>query len=380
MKRRFFLKTIYVSTALSATVCRLCGQNRPQGLANTLEEFHAAGLTVKPARHWHSLPDNLVNCALCPNRCVISPGNRGRCRARVNLEGKLYTLVYGNLSSIAVDPIEKKPVYHMLPGTFSLSVSTAGCVLSCKYCQNWQISQSLPEEVCQTRITPEELVEKAFAMGCKSIAYTYNEPTVFFEFMYDTAVIAKKRGLKNVMVSCGYINEEPLKELIPVIDVIKVDLKGFREDFYRKITGGRLAPVKETISQLAKAEKLIDIVCLIVPGINDDEKICREMFAWIKDTAGPMATVFLSRFYPTYRLKNIAPTPLSKLEKLHAIALEEGLSYVYIGNAPGHAKENTYCHNCKKLIIERLGYQIVKNLIENGACPYCHEQIPGIWA
>ncbi|GAB4283251.1 MAG: AmmeMemoRadiSam system radical SAM enzyme [Candidatus Rifleibacteriota bacterium] len=335
--------------------------------------------TLHEAQFWRNL-ENAIKCELCPNGCTIVEGRRGRCRGRENIGGKLYAMGYGKLSTIAIDPIEKKPVYHMLPGSKALSISTAGCVLSCKYCQNWQISQASPEEVCNIKITPEEVVAKALETECKSIAYTYNEPTVFYEFMYATAELAKKKGLKNVMVSCGYINPKPLEKLIPVIDVIKVDLKGFSKDFYQKISGGKLEPVKQTIMALAEAGKLLDIVCLIIPGLNDNEETCREMFAWLKKVGGTETTVFLSRFFPTYRLQNIAPTPISKLEKLHQIALDQGLNYVYIGNAPGHKLENTYCHSCKKMLIERLGYQILQNRLKDGRCPYCGAKIPGIWA
>ena len=370
MKRRDFLM---LSGAIAAF-----GRHHPPLLA---EEplLPVSGLKLHPASFWQPLDDKLVGCQLCPNKCSIAIGKRGRCRARINREGKLYSIVYGNLSTIAIDPIEKKPVFHVLPGTFSLSISAAGCVLSCRYCQNWQISQSLPEKVCDLSVTPEDIVEKAIKMECKSISYTYNEPTVFYEFMYDTALLAQKKGLKNIMVSCGYINEEPLKKLLPVIDVIKVDLKGFSEEFYKTVTHGHLEPVKQTIVRLARAGKLLDIVCLIVPGINDDEEECRKMFSWLRETGGQDLSLFLSRFYPTYQLRNVSPTPVSKLETLRKIAIDEGLNYVYIGNVPGHDGENTFCPRCKKALIRRLGYQILENLLKDGCCFNCGEKIPGIW-
>lgn len=366
MQRRNFLKIIGLtigSSLIGKSPCRAT----------------ATELTLHAAKFWQGNEDGTLQCMLCPNNCRISEGNRGRCKARINRQGKLYSLVYGNLSTIAVDPIEKKPVFHVLPGSLSLSVSAAGCVLSCRYCQNWQISQATPEEVCNISISPQDLVKKALDLGCKSISYTYNEPTVFYEFMYDTAVLAKKQGLKNIMVSCGYINEAPLQELIGVIDVIKVDFKGFSEEFYQKVTRGRLEPVLNTIKTLAAAGKLMDIVCLIVPGLNDDEDECRKMFNWLAGNAGDGTSLFLSRFYPTYQLKNVAPTPVTKLEKLKKIAHEEGLKFVYIGNVPGHDAENTYCPNCNQLLIQRLGYLIRQNLIQDGGCSNCGERIPGIW-
>jgi pyruvate formate lyase activating enzyme len=380
MKRRNFIKIL---SALSATFY-FSRKNTGSCFASpekkwSLEDFRKNGFHIQKARHFKTLDNNLVKCGLCPNRCVIPPGMRGRCNARMNSEGKLYSLVYGNLSSISVDPIEKKPVFHLLPGTYALSVSTAGCVLSCKYCQNWQISQSLPEEVCNYHITPAELVKKALELNCDSIAYTYNEPTVFFEFMIDTAKLAAEKGLKNVMVSCGYINQEPLEELIEVMDIIKVDLKGFSEEFYRTITGGHLEPVKQTIETLAKNKKLLDIVCLIIPGLNDDTETCTKMYEWLKKIAGPLPSLFLSRYYPTYKLRNIGPTPVSKLENLRELAISKGLKYVYIGNVSGNEGEDTFCHNCGKLLIDRLGYQIVTNKLSDGKCPYCKTKIPGIW-
>jgi pyruvate formate lyase activating enzyme len=357
----------------------LATANPAKNHENLVKKFSALGLSLKPARHFDRLENDIVQCALCPNRCRIVPGGRGRCKARINANGNLFTLVYGHLSSVSIDPIEKKPVYHMLPGSKSLSVSTAGCVLSCKYCQNWQISQALPEEVCKRTISPQELVDQAIKLDCASIAFTYNEPTVFFEYMYDTAVIARKKNIKTVMVSCGYINQKPLEELLPVIDVIKVDLKGFTQDFYKKVTGGKLEPVKNTIATLSRAKKLVNIVCLIIPGLNDDKDECLKMFKWIYKTAGPDATLFLSRFYPTYRLRNISPTPLKTLETLRKMAMAEGLRYVYIGNYPGHEGENTYCPKCGKILIDRMGYQIRSNLIVDGSCPECGQKIPGIW-
>lgn len=368
MKRRGFLKTLALTCGIAKSL-----PVSPDCFA----EIASANLVE--ARFWKKNDDGSVSCELCPNRCWINNQARGRCKARTNKDGTLYSMVYGNLSTIAIDPIEKKPVFHVLPGSFSLSISAAGCVLSCRYCQNWQISQALPEEVCNIQATPESLVAQALQMGCKSISYTYNEPTVFYEFMYDTAKLAQEKGLRNIMVSCGYINPEPLKQLLPIMDVVKVDLKGFSEAFYHEIARGRLEPVKQTIEILAKAGKLMDIVCLIVPGLNDDEAECGEMFKWLKTTAGEDAAIFLSRFYPTFKLKNVAPTPLSKLEKLRKLALETGLKFVYLGNVAGHEGENTYCPKCGKLLIERLGYQIRQNLLKNGCCSYCGEKIPGIW-
>ncbi|MFZ5951742.1 MAG: AmmeMemoRadiSam system radical SAM enzyme [Candidatus Rifleibacteriota bacterium] len=367
MKRRNFLKT--------SAACLGCSMFKffPPVSAQEIE------LKLHPASFWSADENLIVNCELCPNRCRIGANHRGRCKARLNKDGQLFSLVYGNLSTIAVDPIEKKPVFHVLPGSFSLSVSAAGCVLSCRYCQNWQISQATPEEVCNIQITPQQLVEKAIELDCKSISYTYNEPTVFYEFMYDTAVLAQKKGLRNIMVSCGYINEKPLQNIMEVMDVIKVDLKGFTEEFYQNVTKGHLEPVKSTISTLAKAGKLMDIVCLIVPGLNDDEKVCNEMFKWLFETSGPDISLFLSRFHPTYQIRNISPTPVSVLEKLRKLAINAGINYVYLGNVPGHEAENTYCPKCGQMLIQRFGYQVRENRLKDGHCFKCNKEIKGIW-
>ncbi len=283
--------------------------------------------------------------------------------------------------SVHIDPIEKKPVYHMLPGSRIFSIATVGCNLKCSFCQNWEISQCYPEEVKNpTKIlTPEEVVAAAIANNCNSIAYTYSEPIVFYEYVLDTAKLAKEKGLKNVLVSAGYINPEPLKKLAPYFDVIKIDLKGFNKQFYRKIVGGDLEYVLAALKELKKQGVMTEIVNLVVPTLNDDMAEITKMCEWIYNNMGPDTPLFFSRFTPQYKLANLPTTPIETLEKAREIALKSGLRYVYIGNVPGHPGENTYCPKCGRVLIRRYGYAVLENNIRKGRCVFCMEKIPGIW-
>ncbi len=322
-----------------------------------------------------------VQCELCPFRCFLPEGSRGICRVRMNTAGKLNTLVYAQPVSVHIDPIEKKPVYHMLPGSRIFSIATVGCNLRCSFCQNWEISQSYPEQAngLGEILTPEEVVDELIRNNCNSIAYTYSEPVVFYEYVLDTAKLAKAKRLKNVLVSAGYINPEPLKKLAPYFDVIKIDLKGFNERFYKNVVGGNLKYVLATLKQLKGLGVLTEVVNLVVPGLNDDMGEIAKMCEWIYNNLGPDTPVFFSRFSPQYRLGNLPPTPVETLEKARQIALRSGLRYVYIGNVSGHLGENTYCPRCGKVLIHRYGYAILENNIREGKCIFCAEPIPGIW-
>lgn len=345
----------------------------------TFLNLEKLGFSGREAKYWEKTSRGRVRCTLCPTYCELRPYERGHCRVRFSLENRIVTVVYGKPCSIAVDPIEKKPVFHLLPGTTSFSLATAGCLLGCRYCQNWQISQARPEECEAFDLPPEKAVQSALAEGCRSIAYTYTEPTIFYEYMLDTAKQAHQAGLKNVVVSCGYINPEPLKELVPFIDVYKVDLKGFTEQFYRTICGGSLSPVLSTLQELARHQVLIDIVTLVVPTLNDNRETLNAMFHWIKDHVGSNVSLFLSRFYPTYQLRNLPPTPIDLVVRLREDAMAVGLSFVYLGNVTGHEGENTYCPSCRQLLIGRVGYSVTVNHLRNSACPHCGTRIPGIW-
>ncbi len=330
---------------------------------------------------WESQDCLGVQCKLCPFLCFLPEGFRGICRVRMNVGGRLRTLVYAQPVSVHIDPIEKKPVYHMLPGSRIFSIATVGCNLRCSFCQNWEISQCNPEEARTAGrvMTPEQVVNGAIENNCNSIAYTYSEPIVFYEYVLDIAKLAKQRGLKNVLVSAGYINREPLMKLAPYFDVIKIDLKGFNEQFYRKVVGGDLKYILAVLKELHNLGVLTEVVNLVVPGLNDDMEEIASMCRWIYDNMGSDTPLFFSRFTPQYKLGNLPATPIETLEKARSIAMNAGLRYVYIGNVPGHPGESTYCSSCGRILIHRYGYAILENNIKNGRCAFCGKEIPGIW-
>ncbi|MBN1793852.1 MAG: AmmeMemoRadiSam system radical SAM enzyme [Candidatus Omnitrophica bacterium] len=322
---------------------------------------------------------SLVQCTLCPHACRMRDYERGRCRVRVNQEGKLYTLVYGKPCAVHVDPIEKKPMFHMYPGSGSFSIATAGCCLSCKYCQNWQISQAYPEETRNVDLAPEEVVAQAMSERCRSIAYTYSDPIIFYEYTYDTAVLAHQKGLANILVTCGFINTEPLKEIAPYIDGANVDLKGFSEEFYESVTGGRLGPVLDTLVAMKDSGILVEITNLIVPTLNDEPTMIRQMCRWIAQHMGRQTPLHFSRFYPQYQLQNLPPTPLHTLQSAREIAMDEGLHYVYIGNIDDVQAQQTYCESCGRVIVGRSGYRVTQYNLKGDACRFCNTKIHGLW-
>jgi pyruvate formate lyase activating enzyme len=288
-------------------------------------------------------------------------------------------LVYGNPCAVHVDPIEKKPFFHVLPASNSFSLATAGCNLQCKFCQNWEISQASPEDLNNDDVPPELVIARARETGARSVAYTYVEPMIFYEYMFDTGLLAKKAGLLNVCHSNGFINPEPLRNLCRVMDAANVDLKGFSEEFYREICGGELHPVLEALKIYRQSKVHLEITNLVIPTKNDDMDVLKEMCLWIKKELGAETPLHFSRFYPLFKLKGLPPTPVSTLEKARSIALSAGLEYVYIGNVPGHEGENTFCPKCKKMIIKRAGYMVGEINLKEGKCRYCGKPIPGIW-
>ncbi|MCJ7482533.1 MAG: AmmeMemoRadiSam system radical SAM enzyme [Thermodesulfovibrionales bacterium] len=320
-----------------------------------------------------------VQCELCPNGCVLELGQHSKCRARMNKDGTLYSLVYGKPCAVHVDPIEKKPFFHFLPGTTAFSIATAGCVLSCKFCQNWQISQAKPEDTDTYDLPPEKVVSNAIAYKCRSVTYTYTEPTVFYEYMYDTAVIAKKQGIRNTMHSCGYINEKPLRTLSKFMDAADIDLKGFTEDFYSRICSGSLRPVLNSLVILKEEGVWLEITNLVIPTLNDDLNNVREMSRWIVKNLGADVPIHFSRFFPHYKLTNLPPTPIETLEGARKTAMDAGLKFVYIGNIL-HEGENTFCPKCKKVLIERMGYFVKQNYVANGKCKFCSSAVAGVWS
>ncbi len=322
-----------------------------------------------------------VICNLCHHRCLISDGRRGICGVRENRSGVLRTLVFGKLIARHIDPIEKKPLYHFMPGTLSYSIATVGCNFKCRFCQNADIAQ-MPEDnkglIMGDTCTPEDVVTAAIQGSCRSIAYTYTEPTIFFEFAYQTARLATEKGLKNVFVTNGYMTEEALDMIHPYLDAANVDLKAFTEKYYRQLCGAKLGYVRETLLNLKKRGIFLEVTTLIVPGLNDAPAELEELAAFLVADLGSETPWHISRFHPTYKLTDRAPTPRSTLEKAREIGLRAGLKYVYTGNVPGEGGENTDCPHCGRLLIERWGFQIKKNRIENGACRFCKAVIAGI--
>lgn len=320
-----------------------------------------------------------VQCQICPNRCVLDPGDRSICRSKVNIGGKLYSLTYGNPCSVHVDPIEKKPLNHFHPRSLVFSVATTGCNFRCLNCQNWEISQRRPEDVDHYELFPPDVIRNAKARNTPSIAYTYSEAITYYEYMYDTAKLAKQAGIKNVLVSNGYINREPLLRLAPYLDAANINLKSFDDRTYRCLNGGMLKPVLNTFKTLHAQGIWFEMTTLVVPTYVDDAKMIKEMCGWILKELGPDYPLHFLRFFPQYKLTRLPATPIAKLETLRALALQEGIRYVYLGNVPGHEGTHTYCHNCKKILIERKGYFTPHFNIEDGRCKFCGTVIPGRW-
>jgi len=321
----------------------------------------------------------LLKCTLCPIECGLENYQIGECRVRIHIDGKMMTLVYGKPCAVHVDPVEKKPIYHMLPGTGAFSLATAGCNLTCKFCQNWSISQARPEKVRNYSLSPEKVVAMALDKKCRSIAYTYSEPSVFYEYMLDTCILAHEAGLRNIWVTAGYINAEPLKKLAPHMDAANIDLKGFTEEYYRDICGGRLKPVLEAIELACSLGIWVELTNLVIPTLNDDPVLIRKMCRWIVKNLGPDVPLHISRFHPEYKLKNLPPTPLETTVMARDIAGEEGLNHVYTGNVPYDENSDTFCPNCGRKVIQRVGYFLRMYRLEDGQCFNCRQTIAGVW-
>ena len=334
---------------------------------------------LKEAMFYEKLSGNRVQCQICPRRCVIPEGERGFCRNRENQGGTLYSLVYGKPCTVNMTVPEKGPLYHFIPGHKRLALATVSCNLRCKYCQNWQISQMSVEEVSHYDLSPEEVVDLALREGAKSVSFTYTEPTAFYEYMYDIAKLAKERGLRTSIISNGFINPDPLRELLKVLDAVKIDLKGFSEEFYAEVSSACLEPVLTSLKTVKEAGVHLEIVNLVVPTLNDDPETIRAMCQWIVENLGEDVPLHFNRFFPNYRLTNLPPTPIVTLEMARQIALDVGLKYVYIGNVPGHEADNTYCPKCGKRLIRRAYLAILENNVVGGRCKFCGAEIPGIW-
>lgn len=366
-------------------LCGLIYELKSSGsILNFYENLPATGSDVldkwtKEAMFYSKSEGGLLQCNKCPHECKLADGDMGFCRNRVNVKNKLYTIGYGNPCAVHIDPIEKKPFFHFLPSAKAFSVAIAGCNFRCLNCQNWQISQVSPKETSNYDLMPEEAVKQCLKYKCETIAYTYSEPTTFYEYVYDTARLARQSGIKNLLKSNGYINEKPLRQLCKYLDAANIDLKIFDDEIYKKISSGSLEPVLRNLKIFKEEGVWLEVTNLIIPNWTDDLKIIRKMCEWFIANKFEDMPLHFSRFTPLYKLAHLPYTPISVLEQAHKIAIECGMKYVYIGNVPANKTENTYCPKCKKVIIERRGFSILSNHIESGKCKYCGEKIAGVW-
>jgi len=368
--RRDFLKT---------TLYAACGGLLvPPGSAWAKKRFSPSDPHVKEAHFYRPLADGAVQCKTCPHECVIVPGRRGRCGTKVNIEGKLYTISYGNPCAVHIDPVEKKPLLHFYPGSKAFSLAVAGCNFCCLNCQNWEISQTTPDKTRNYNLPPDEVVGLASRYGCKSIAYTYSEAVTFYEYMVDISARAKKTGIKNIWVSNAYINQPALTRLCDVIDAASVNLKSFSDKIYRDLNCGHLQPVLETFKTLHRRGVWMELINLVIPTYTDDMEMIKRMCGWILQNLGPEYPLHFSRFFPQYKLVHLPPTPVEVLKKAKETAQKEGLHYVYIGNVPGLGNK-IICPDCKKVVVERRGYRLISNHVKNGKCGFCGRKISGRW-
>jgi len=378
VNRRSFIQRVGAGAAVACSGGELC--RMISGCAENAWAFsYTDTLSDVEARYYEKLEEDIVRCKLCPRECVVSDVERGFCGVRENRKGVYKTLVYSRVCALNIDPIEKKPFYHYKPGTDAFSIATAGCNVNCKFCQNWNISQVRPEQVQSLELPPGELVTECVNRKIPTIAYTYSEPVVFFEYMYDCAVEARKHGVGSVVVTGGYIKDEPLDDLLKVVNAVKIDLKAFSEDYYRDIVNGELEPVLNAIRRIHNSGKWLEIVYLVVPGMNDSAGEIEELTNWILTELGPDVPIHFTRFHPTYLMKNIPPTPVETLDRIYKDARSSGLNYAYVGNVPGHEGENTYCPQCGEIMIRRHGYRVDASGIKAGQCRNCGYSIPGLW-
>jgi pyruvate formate lyase activating enzyme len=335
---------------------------------------------MKEALLYQKLEGNKVQCNLCVHRCVISSEMKGICKVRENCSGILYTKVYGQTIARNIDPIEKKPLYHFYPGSKTYSIATPGCNFRCRFCQNWDISQVVDEEILESgqKITPEQIVVKAKQAECQSIAYTYTEPTVFFEYSYDTARLAHEAGLNNIYVTNGYMITEMLEMINSYLDAVNVDLKAFRDETYRRIIGAHLQPVLDSLKKIKQLDIWLEVTSLIIPGINDDPHEIRDMASFVATELGVDVPWHISRFFPAYKMKEIPVTPVKTMQMAKEIGLEAGLHHVYLGNIADNEYMNTTCPQCGQLLIERTNFGVMKNNIKDNRCPNCGMEIAGV--
>jgi pyruvate formate lyase activating enzyme len=373
MDKRQFIRTI------------LLGAGGIACLNNQLFAFSGPSSTMGSVKKWtkeamfYSTTPKGIRCLICPNECDIKEGESGDCRNRVNNDGKLYSIAYGNPCAVNIDPMEKKPLFHFYPGSKIFSIATAGCNLACLNCQNWTISQKSPKETQNYDLMPDKVIEQCKANSCKSIAYTYSEPITFYEYTYDTSTLARQEGIKNVLKTAGYINREPLLKLCKVIDAANVDLKSFSDEIYLKLNAGKLQPVLDTLLTLKNEGVWLEITNLVVPSWTDDLEMIKKMCGWLVKNGFEQVPLHFSRFQPAYKLMQLPPTPVNILKSAREIALKEGLKYVYVGNIPESGLEDTVCPKCKNVIIERRGFTIRQNHLFAGKCTFCGNKINGVW-
>lgn len=382
ISKRTFLKKS--ASGIGLIACSTCNQILRAGANvistsqdNSIQSDGIDKWTVK-AKYFVNTPKGL-KCQICPNECKMLPGEISDCRTRINIDNELYCIAYGNPCAVHIDPIEKKPLYHFHPGTKAFSIATAGCNLACLNCQNWEISQQSPRKTRNYDLLPHKVVQECIDSNCKSIAYTYSDPVAFYEYTLDTSKLAREKGIKNVLISAGYIHEKPLREWCQYVDAANIDLKSFSNEVYEMLNAGKLEPVLNTLKILKEENIWLEITNLVVPNWTDDLEMIKEMCTWLAENGFHNTPLHFSRFHPQYKLTTLPTTPESILMKAREIAIKEGLNYVYIGNVPGNNSVNTNCPNCNRLIVERKGYNIQKMHIKNNKCNFCNTTIPGKW-
>lgn len=345
----------------------------------TAEKIQGLNLSLKEAMWYRKLASGEVQCQLCPLNCVIDEGKRGLCGIRANVGGKLRLLTFGKPVVLEIEPVEKQPFFHYLPGSQTLVVGTVGCNLRCKFCQNWVISQALPENVTPMNFSPEEVVKMAKENGCQSITFACTEPIVFYEYMYEIANAAKKNGLRVLLKTAAFVNPEPIKELCKYIDAVNIDIKSSQEEFYKKYCDGNLEPVLEATKIIKQSGKWVEISNLIIPGVNDSKQEIKDVTDWVIKNLGEETPIHFVRFIPNYKLADLPPTPFETLENAHNIASSLGAKFVYVVIVPGNKYEDTFCPVCNKLLIGRNGFEVNEFHIKNGHCEYCGAKIPGVF-
>jgi pyruvate formate lyase activating enzyme len=382
MSRREFLKAGLVGFCGLTAVGNLgCSPDKKVSVKGeeSYQVTQKGSVNLIPGAWFSKLDQNKLRCDLCPHSCILSDGERSRCRVRENHQGKGFTLAYGNPALVQEDPVERKPFYHVKPGSRALSISTAGCNLACDFCEVWDMALVHPEEVFTYDMPPDKIVAHARASGVSAVSYAFGEPVIFYEYLLETASLAREEGLLNLMHTAGYIQPEPLRALVSKVDAVNVDLKSFDPAFYREIVGGELQPVLDSLKLIRDAGVHLEITSIIIPTLNDDVDMIYEMCAWIVKELGPGVPVHFARFYPLYKLSALPRTPVSALDRARNTALEAGLEYVYIAKVTGHEAENTFCPGCGELIIKRIGFVVDEIRIEKSRCVYCNREIPGRW-